>query len=110
MKYLKKFESLTYSGGDVTKMPIIGKLTTKEIGPFKKAEYDVVEIINVKGKKVYVANFWYKSRIPQLLHEDLVEEFIPTKVKCKCGWSWDMLDGGKDPYTCHKCGHVNKEK
>ena len=109
MKYLKTFEDLTYSGGDVTKMPIIGKVITKAIGPFKKAEYDVVEIISARGKKVYVTNFWYKSRIPQLIHEDLVEEFKPTKVKCKCGWSWDLADGGKDPYTCHKCGNVNKE-
>lgn len=77
MKHLKSFESLSYSGGDVEKMPIIGKAITKEIGPFKKEEYDIVEIIEVKGKKVYVANFWYKSRIPQLIHEDLVEKFIP---------------------------------
>lgn len=33
------------------------------------------------------------------------------KIKCsKCGWEWDLSDGGKDPYTCHKCGHVNKEQ
>lgn len=33
------------------------------------------------------------------------------KVKCdKCGWEWDLSDGGNDPYTCHKCGHVNKEQ
>ena len=33
------------------------------------------------------------------------------EVKCqKCGWKWDLSDGGKDPYTCHKCGHVNKEQ
>lgn len=32
------------------------------------------------------------------------------KVHCeKCGWEWDLSDGGKDPYTCHKCGHVNKK-
>jgi DNA-directed RNA polymerase subunit RPC12/RpoP len=33
-----------------------------------------------------------------------------NKVHCsECGWEWDLSDGGKDPYTCHKCGHVNKE-
>jgi hypothetical protein len=33
------------------------------------------------------------------------------KVHCKkCDWEWDLSDGGKDPYTCHKCGHVNKEQ
>ena len=29
-------------------------------------------------------------------------------IKCeKCGWKWDLEDGGNDPYTCHKCGHDN---
>ena len=37
----------------------------------------------------------------------LLEE--AKKVHCsECGWEWDLSDGGKDPYTCHKCGHVNK--
>jgi Zn finger protein HypA/HybF involved in hydrogenase expression len=28
------------------------------------------------------------------------------KVKCqKCGWEWNLSDGEKDPYTCHKCGN-----
>ena len=29
-------------------------------------------------------------------------------IHCICGWKWKLDDGGKDPYTCHKCGHVNK--
>jgi len=29
-------------------------------------------------------------------------------VNCKeCGWEWEMKDGGKDPYVCHKCGYDN---
>ena len=44
--------------------------------------------------------------------KDLLEEMISDeakKVHCsECGWEWDLSDGGKDPYTCHKCGHVNK--
>jgi hypothetical protein len=29
-------------------------------------------------------------------------------VECEnCGWEWDLKDGGKDPYLCHKCGHDN---
>jgi len=32
-----------------------------------------------------------------------------NKVTCdECGWSWNLSDGGNDPYTCHKCGHENK--
>lgn len=35
--------------------------------------------------------------------------FSSEKVICsKCGWSWDLSDGGDDPYTCHKCGNVNE--
>ena len=33
---------------------------------------------------------------------------VNEKVVCQeCGWSWDLSDGGDDPYTCHKCGHEN---
>jgi DNA-directed RNA polymerase subunit RPC12/RpoP len=32
------------------------------------------------------------------------------EIVCKnCGWHWKLSDGGKDPYTCHKCGYNNKE-
>ena len=32
------------------------------------------------------------------------------KVECKgCGWSWDLKDGGSDPYVCHKCGEDNTD-
>jgi hypothetical protein len=28
------------------------------------------------------------------------------KIVCdKCGWSWELEDGGDDPYLCHKCGN-----
>jgi DNA-directed RNA polymerase subunit RPC12/RpoP len=27
------------------------------------------------------------------------------QITCdECGWSWDLEDGGDDPYICHKCG------
>jgi nicotinic acid mononucleotide adenylyltransferase/predicted nucleotidyltransferase len=36
------------------------------------------------------------------------EAIIGDKIECdNCGWSWEMEDGGKDPYICHKCGHDN---
>ena len=25
-----------------------------------------------------------------------------------CGWEWDVVTGGEDPYTCHRCGHDNE--
>ena len=48
-----------------------------------------------------------------LISEDQLENLKKSvkEVKCpKCGWEWDLSDGGKDPYTCHKCGNVNKEQ
>ena len=61
MKYLKTFEStfrpLSYSGGDVTKMPIIGKIITKPVGPFESGEYNVVEIIKDDvDRDIYIVN------------------------------------------------------
>jgi len=35
------------------------------------------------------------------------EEVTETEVKCDCGWSWKLSDGGNDPYICHKCGTDN---
>ena len=32
------------------------------------------------------------------------------KVNCDCGWSWNISDGGSDPYVCHKCGNDNSYK
>jgi len=29
-------------------------------------------------------------------------------IECtSCGWSWKLSEGGKEPYLCHKCGHIN---
>ena len=40
----------------------------------------------------------------RLNSKDLWENII----KCSCGWSWDLKDGGNDPYICHKCGNMNQ--
>ena len=43
--------------------------------------------------------------IPEL---NLNEAIVGDKIECdNCGWIWEMEDGGKDPYICHKCGHDN---
>ena len=32
-------------------------------------------------------------------------------VECEnCGWEWNLEDGGKELFLCHKCGHDNVEK
>lgn len=38
----------------------------------------------------------------------LKEQVVDNKVICdKCGWKWNISDGGEDTYTCHKCGNDN---
>lgn len=75
---IKVKENLEYSGNDVTSMPIIGKIITKPLGPFESSEYNVVEIIKDRtGSDIYVVDRWYKRRIPQIIHSELVQEFIP---------------------------------
>ncbi len=97
MRHLKTYnEMLSYSGGDVTKMPIIGKVITKPIGPFESGEYDIVEVIETEKGPIYVANMWYKEwkRIPQLIHSELVEQWIPSQNE-----SFDMYRT-----NCDRCG------
>ena len=51
--------------------------------------------------------------IPQIPLNESRKKLIPekvtkTKIICdNCGWSWNIKDGGKDLYVCHKCGHDN---
>ncbi len=41
----------------------------------------------------------------------LNESIIGDKIKCnKCGWSWNIVDGGNDLFTCHKCMNINEGK
>ena len=40
--------------------------------------------------------------------DSLNEAIVGNKVVCdNCGWGWNIEDGGKDVYLCHKCGHDN---
>lgn len=44
----------------------------------------------------------------------LFEGFLKESIKdgvitCdNCGWHWDIVTGGHDPYVCHKCNHSNE--
>lgn len=39
---------------------------------------------------------------------NLIKEVLENgKVMCDCGHNWDISDGGKDKYLCHKCGNDN---
>ncbi len=44
----------------------------------------------------------FKQRVKSLTKDS-------NKVECKCGHSWEIDEGGMDPYTCHKCGKNNKK-
>jgi len=46
-----------------------------------------------------------------LIRRIIIETVTNKEVICdKCGWSWDISDGGDDLYMCHKCGHDNTPK
>ena len=76
---------------DVTKMPIIGKVTTKPLtynvtfGDKTQAyempaeTYSVVHIFEDDGQKTYVTNVWHKEykRVPLLIIEKLVDNYQP---------------------------------
>ncbi len=52
-----------------------------------------------------------KIIINERQYRRLLEIVTNDKVICdECGWSWDLADGGDDPYICHKCGHNNSEE
>ena len=40
-------------------------------------------------------------------YDNLSEAEDKTIICPKCGWRWKLSTGGKDPYTCHKCGFDN---
>ncbi len=40
----------------------------------------------------------------------LLEKINSNSVTCdECGWSWELSEGGNDPYVCHQCGYDNSE-
>jgi hypothetical protein len=46
-----------------------------------------------------------------LIRRIIIETVTDKEIICdKCGWSWDIVDGGDDLYICHKCGHDNEPK
>ena len=40
----------------------------------------------------------------------LMESDEETVECAKCGWRWDLENGGENPYLCHKCGYDNSYK
>ena len=51
-----------------------------------------------------------KEVYKQLGREDLLEKLIDSDgyINCTgCDWKWAIVDGGEDPFKCHKCGCDN---
>lgn len=48
-------------------------------------------------------------KLINILSDIILNESIKDGVvTCdKCGWQWNISDGGKDPYVCHKCKNDN---
>jgi hypothetical protein len=45
------------------------------------------------------------------LADILNEDIIGGRIKCeKCGHTWGLTDGGKNPYLCHICDHDNSNQ
>lgn len=51
----------------------------------------------------------YGKQNPDIYSIGIINEKVTKdEIICdKCGWSWKIKDGGKDLYTCHKCGNNN---
>jgi hypothetical protein len=51
------------------------------------------------------------TELKQLIRNILSEAFFigeDKTIECeKCGWRWELGDGGDDPYLCHKCNYDN---
>jgi len=52
------------------------------------------------------------SELRQLIKETVEEAFFigedDDTIECKkCGWKWELEDGGDNPYLCHKCDYDN---
>ena len=70
---------ISWSGRNVTKLPVIGKLTTKPLSfgnsSFPSSTYEIVEISD--DGEIYITNQWYKSGVPQIIHKNLVQSYEP---------------------------------
>lgn len=52
-----------------------------------------------------------KILITETQYKKIIETVTNKEVICdNCGWSWDLSEGGDDPYICHKCGYDNEWK
>ena len=84
---------------DVNYLQYPGNVTVKYVGSSDPMEY--------KGN--FEADL--KTGIIKRLGSKINEVFFIGEnktIECgKCGWRWDLEDGGDNPYLCHKCDYDN---
>lgn len=69
----------------------------------KKQEEDIVNDNEIDRNDMLLQKFLKK--VINTKHKGNVLE--AEVIHCnKCGWEWKKEEGGKDTYTCHKCGNV----
>jgi hypothetical protein len=70
------------------------------------------EDLDAIEKEAYVrGNMTFRNWTDSLTGNKLNEAIVGDKIKCdKCGWSWNIVDGGDDLFTCHKCMNINEGK
>lgn len=50
-----------------------------------------------------------KIFITETQYKKIIETVTNKEVICdNCSWSWDLSEGGDDPYICYKCGYDNE--
>jgi hypothetical protein len=83
------------------------------IKKFKKSQENFLKIMNDIGMNLnnpYTQTARFGTYIIPENKSDSANDTTNTldkRVNCDCGWSWDISDGGSDPYKCHKCGNDN---
>lgn len=74
--------------------------------------YEITDIPNVTPEVIKIMDDYLQENEEMSLQETIrrILREMTKSVKCKCGWSWKLSEGGDDPYVCHKCGRDNSDK
>ena len=112
---------------DITKMPIIGTLTTKEVEytvtshlkdsnnvskhTLPKETYSIVEIQEHNGHTYYITNQWYKEYKgePQIIVDELVEEYTPANGMYNNGGAVKFYNKDNEHRLARPSGSIEKE-
>jgi hypothetical protein len=83
-KFINEIEGIPWNRTDVTKAPVIGKVITRKLtwigddGSRQVMPSTEMKVVAISGD-VYICNTWYKPGVPQVVHKDMVEKYIPDK-------------------------------